>query len=287
MPIRRREAVRIRGEAPVCGGSNAGFGSVRCPGRPWSPKPENSRNALACNRLAYNNPAVKSMHVACYGYRWYDPLTGRWPSRDLIGERGGVNLYGFVRNNGVDRWDLLGRVGIFHVFEDSVNDGHNPMMKGVPMLDYMLDAKGFRVDYLPDQNETCVTENIKLIQVISYSGDESSKPKVDTLKFGTEPGYVEAGGYGDLGQARYFDAPGANKPEKNITFYIEVCAYCCHNTPEEKLLGCARFNFDNKTRAIVPRQDNATGENGDYNIPAYTPPSSHFKAGWAGWVWKR
>jgi RHS repeat-associated protein len=34
-----------------------------------------------------------------YGYRWYDPLTGRWPSRDPIGERGGVNLYGFIYNS--------------------------------------------------------------------------------------------------------------------------------------------------------------------------------------------
>ena len=43
-----------------------------------------------------------------YGYRYYDPETGRWPSRDPIGERGGVNLYGFVGNNGVNRWDYLG-----------------------------------------------------------------------------------------------------------------------------------------------------------------------------------
>jgi len=46
--------------------------------------------------------------VACYGYRYYDPLTGRWPSRDPIGEEGGVNLYGFVRNDGVDQFDLVG-----------------------------------------------------------------------------------------------------------------------------------------------------------------------------------
>ncbi|MCH7229220.1 RHS repeat-associated core domain-containing protein, partial [Haloferula sp. A504] len=41
-------------------------------------------------------------------YRWYDPVTGRWPSRDLIEERGGVNLYVFVGNNGVLRFDILG-----------------------------------------------------------------------------------------------------------------------------------------------------------------------------------
>jgi RHS repeat-associated protein len=45
-----------------------------------------------------------------YGYRWYDPLTGRWPSRDPIEEEGGTNLYGFVGNNGVDRADLYGAI---------------------------------------------------------------------------------------------------------------------------------------------------------------------------------
>ena len=43
-----------------------------------------------------------------YGYRYYDPETGRWPSRDPINERGGVNLYGFVGNDGVNSWDYLG-----------------------------------------------------------------------------------------------------------------------------------------------------------------------------------
>jgi RHS repeat-associated protein len=43
-----------------------------------------------------------------YGYRYYDPVTGRWPSRDPIGERGGMNLYGFVFNQGTKLVDLLG-----------------------------------------------------------------------------------------------------------------------------------------------------------------------------------
>ena len=46
--------------------------------------------------------------VRFYGYRCYDPVTGRWPSRDPIGERGGVNLYGMVGNNGINAWDYLG-----------------------------------------------------------------------------------------------------------------------------------------------------------------------------------
>jgi RHS repeat-associated protein len=47
-----------------------------------------------------------------YGYRYYDPVTGRWPSRDPIGEEGGINIYGFVGNDGVNLWDNLGLAAI-------------------------------------------------------------------------------------------------------------------------------------------------------------------------------
>ena len=33
-----------------------------------------------------------------YDYRYYDPSTGRWLSRDPIGERGGINLYTYCQN---------------------------------------------------------------------------------------------------------------------------------------------------------------------------------------------
>jgi RHS repeat-associated protein len=43
-----------------------------------------------------------------YGYRYYDPVTGRWPSRDPIEESGGVNLYLFSYNRTIDSFDYLG-----------------------------------------------------------------------------------------------------------------------------------------------------------------------------------
>ena len=45
-----------------------------------------------------------------YGYRYYNPSTGRWLSRDSVEETGENNLYGFVRNQAVNRLDLLGHV---------------------------------------------------------------------------------------------------------------------------------------------------------------------------------
>ena len=38
----------------------------------------------------------------------YDPNIGRWINRDPIAEVGGVNLYGFVGNDGLNRSDVLG-----------------------------------------------------------------------------------------------------------------------------------------------------------------------------------
>ncbi len=43
-----------------------------------------------------------------YGYRYYNPATGRWPSRDPIEERGGINLYNFVKNSPIIWFDILG-----------------------------------------------------------------------------------------------------------------------------------------------------------------------------------
>jgi RHS repeat-associated protein len=44
-----------------------------------------------------------------YGYRYYDPSTGRWNSRDPVDEWGGMNLFGFVSNNALSNCDKLGR----------------------------------------------------------------------------------------------------------------------------------------------------------------------------------
>jgi RHS repeat-associated protein len=43
-----------------------------------------------------------------YGLRIYSPPLARFLSRDPMGERGGINLYGFVENDPVNKWDYLG-----------------------------------------------------------------------------------------------------------------------------------------------------------------------------------
>ena len=62
--------------------------------------------------------------INIYGYRWYDPLTGRWPSRDPIGDRGGINLYRALNNAPLNSYDDTGLTVVM------VNDKISPATDG-------------------------------------------------------------------------------------------------------------------------------------------------------------
>ena len=77
-----------------------------------------------------NSRKTSEMHafedcMTYYGYRYYAPVTGRWPSRDPIEERGGVNLYEFVGNDGLNWLDILGNEpgGEFRDFSNCLGYG--------------------------------------------------------------------------------------------------------------------------------------------------------------------
>ena len=58
-----------------------------------------------------------------YGFRYYDPVTGRWPSRDPMGENWRTrefNAYAFVRNDPENSADFLG-LSLLNWFTDPSN----------------------------------------------------------------------------------------------------------------------------------------------------------------------
>ena len=59
------------------------------------------------------HPQKTASGVLYYGYRYYDPKTGRWLGRDPIEEKGGVNLYGVNLNDIINRIDVLGMIPAF------------------------------------------------------------------------------------------------------------------------------------------------------------------------------
>ena len=68
-------------------------------------------------------PTVSGVHY--YGYRYYMPETGRWASRDPIGEFGGFNLYVFVFNNSINSVDPFGLDVFDNVLDQELLDQGN------------------------------------------------------------------------------------------------------------------------------------------------------------------
>ncbi|MGI6346001.1 MAG: RHS repeat domain-containing protein [Limisphaerales bacterium] len=69
-----------------------------------------------------------------YGYRYYSPALGRWLSRDPIEEQGGLNLYGFVNNDPVNKWDKL---GLSFFCKDKCKKGY---IRNITVLGYELSS---------------------------------------------------------------------------------------------------------------------------------------------------
>lgn len=60
-------------------------------------------------------------NLGYWGYRYYDPVSGRWSRRDPINEDGGENLYGYVQNAPLVHVDAIGLDSIiFHCTSDVV-----------------------------------------------------------------------------------------------------------------------------------------------------------------------
>jgi uncharacterized protein RhaS with RHS repeats len=95
--------------------------------------------------------------VTYYGYRWYDAPNARWLSHDPIEEEGGINLYAFVGNNGVDRWDILGLATILN------GDG---LHTSTPPSNCCFDKSGKIVDkQIDDANRECCPFDIEDIEL--------------------------------------------------------------------------------------------------------------------------
>jgi len=120
-----------------------------------------------------------------YGFRYYNPSTGRWLSRDPIGELGGPNLYEFVGNASISFQDYLGLTDYDHL--PSVGKGYwtgnpgespfqffpdNPLSKtypnGVPFVNGTPDYKG-----LPGVHEVVVVD--KFTGDGAYELDQAEK----------------------------------------------------------------------------------------------------------------
>ena len=75
--------------------------------RASSPKNKGRSNKPTKHHNRYDDTHPPFL-ITYYGFRYYDPKTGRWPSRDPIGEIFGPNLYVMIGNDALNYWDVLG-----------------------------------------------------------------------------------------------------------------------------------------------------------------------------------
>jgi RHS repeat-associated protein len=76
-----------------------------------------------------------------YGYRYYDPSTTKWISKDPLGETGGWNLTCFCDNDPVNKYDPTGLMGEGYLFDwlaDAANSAGSKTQS--PTLALMLDS---------------------------------------------------------------------------------------------------------------------------------------------------
>jgi len=92
-------------------------------------------------------------------FAFYNPQTGHWLSRDPIGERGGANLYGFVRNVPPAHFDILG-----------LSDPDAKKVCACCIAKLLKDGKD-------DEVRTKLAANINFVS----SGDDSKKQIFDDL----------------------------------------------------------------------------------------------------------
>ncbi|PXA02935.1 hypothetical protein DDZ13_14630 [Coraliomargarita sinensis] len=103
------------------------------------PLRETGPNAEALNFRFSTKYQDLETELLYYGFRYYDPVTGRWPSRDPIEEQGGLNLYGFVANNPIGYIDILGGAP----FDPSVG-AHDPYYNVPGPGFYKVTGPGFQ-----------------------------------------------------------------------------------------------------------------------------------------------
>jgi len=153
--------------------------------------------------------------LAYYGYRYYDPQTGRWPSRDPIEEEGGVNLYSFTNNKPVSQVDLLGNLS----FEQSTTlGGCVPLAPGVAFCI----AGGWSVE-----NSPCCDNGTKKRYTIATGNIETF------LSFGSFLPYTVSITKGlDLSPDPLPTCPDGIEPEACVKFGVNAgqingeCSWC-------------------------------------------------------------
>ena len=223
--------------------------------------------------------------VASPVHAFYNPSTGRWLSRDPIGERGGLNRYGFVANNPVRNTDILGRLP----FRKEVSLG---IFTG-ELTPVGLATVTAKITFKPN-DLGCGCKKIRLVQIVKttnlsgtqnhiWSDRDSPRNDVRTVTNGdSEGGFgVDFDPKSNRSPSPYYtdswpkqdgnsegsqnpgaestpaglgDGPGRGGSENAERFAFETCARCVPNSSDPSggvYYGCLTWGFTAQKNRIA------------------------------------
>ena len=157
--------------------------------------------------------------ICYYGYRFYSPEQGRWLNHDPIEEEGGLNLYGFVRNDPVNKFDVDGQyfwppyLGLDPWNEPvGVDHGNEDGWEYSAKWDYMWDSVEVSVSYTMNEEErkccSAVTVKRYVKKLFGRYGGDFGPYEVDET----------VGGYYTLGASHTGYAEGDSPDGQGVLF---------------------------------------------------------------------
>ena len=159
-------------------------------------------------------------------FRAYNPYLGRWITRDPIREKGGINLYAYVKNSPISLYDILGfdpisGTGPLRIDDDGYGPSH-----GDPYHNSHLSGRNANADITPYVVASPEVEaqgvNIGDPAEIHFPNGNIVRCHVmDTGPSGASPGEISAaaahsGGYSTVDRSR----PGRSWPHSNSNRHL-------------------------------------------------------------------
>ena len=186
-----------------------------------------------------------------YGFRYYKASTGDWLNRDPIEERGGLDIYGFVKENPLSFVDLT---GLAYSYSEAAPTGVWAIKYTPNLGDFQM--MGFTTKYSP----ISVAKGCQCAQKDMFIGQAAHDAKGDPIGFDTVPlpkefphkaddpipGYLSPYVPPVLGVLSIDDAPHWSNEYMSGTWEFEDCAVCrstSKDSTSDQVIGCIKFTF--------------------------------------------
>jgi RHS repeat-associated protein len=168
-------------------------------------------------------------------YREYSPTLGRWINRDPIAEKGGPNLYAYVNDEPINRFDPLGLEGVFSISFHELSSGSDVTIKFKCANCTKIELRQEIMGMVP---KTQVPSGYTPVFIPDPKLQQQDNSHAGVVTGVDEPGsWYQRPVPGDSAIPRIQNVPVRIGGFKPFWQQFETCAFC-KDPGHERLLGC-------------------------------------------------